>query len=201
MLAQCYNNKMNEVYVRHGEASAEANWHLTQTGKNQAEAAAKYLRSHFPRGFNRGLHSGSRRAAETAELLGIANIEWAKDERLREANWNGMPVPREFASWKEMYNRVGAACGDWHVQNSDSSRIIVSHGGTMQMVRAYRESLIDSRFHLLFAEPYKYFTNCQIIIYSDENPNDGVIDNSKLWVKSVCPWDLSRFDHDWMLVD
>jgi broad specificity phosphatase PhoE len=183
---------MIEIHLRHGAASAETGWSLTEEGKRQTEAAATYLRTHFPEAFSVSIHSGSRRAIETAQLLGLSSIKWVKDERLHEGDWQGKPVPREFKLWKDMYIRVSAACKEWDTQGTNQNRIIVSHGGTMQMVRAYREGLIDSRFHLLFEEPRKYFTNCQIVIYTDEDPHDRTINHEKLWVKSVCPWDSDR---------
>lgn len=191
---------MIEIHIRHGQASAETGWSLTKEGKKQAEAAATYLRAHFPEAFSIGMHSGSRRAIETAQLLGLRDIEWIKDERLRETDWQGGPVSREFELWKDMYGRVSAVCRDLDAKYVNQNRIIVSHGGTMQMVRACREGLIDSRFHLLFEEPRKYFTNCQMIIYTNVNPMSWVIEPEKLWVKSVCPWDESRFGHEWMQI-
>lgn len=189
---------MIEIHIRHGKASAETGWGLTEEGKKQAEAAASYLRLHFPQTFSVGIHSGSRRAVETAQLLNRGDIGWIKDERLREGDWRGEPVPREFELWKDMYARVSAVCKEWDAQDTNQNRIIVSHGGTMQMVRAYREGYVNSQFHLLFEEPYKYFTNCQMVIYTNENPSDKSIDPKRLWVKSVCPWEMDRFGHDWM---
>jgi broad specificity phosphatase PhoE len=191
---------MIEIHIRHGAASAEAGWGLTEEGKRQAEAAASYLRLHFPQAFSVGIHSGSRRTVETARLLGLDDIEWVKDQRLREGDWKGEPVPREFELWKDMYARVSEVCKDWDAQDTNQNRVVVSHGGTMQMVRAYREGFIDSRFESLFEKPYKYFTNCQIIIYTDENPGDRNIDSKNRWVKSMCPWEVNRFGHDWMQI-
>lgn len=191
---------MIEVHIRHGEASAETGWGLTEAGKRQAEAAAKYLHSHFPKVFNVGIHSGSRRAIETAQLLGLTDVEWVKDERLREGDWKGGPVPKEFTLWKDMYARISTVYKDWIARDTSENRIVVSHGGTMQMVRAYREGLIDSKFYLLFEEPCKYFTNCQMIIYTNEDPDSKIVEPDKLWVKSVCPWDMGRFGHNWIEV-
>ncbi|MDB5178589.1 MAG: phosphoglycerate mutase family domain containing protein [Patescibacteria group bacterium] len=189
---------MVEIHIRHGQASAETGWGLTKEGKRQAQAVAAYLQTHYPEAFTIGVHSGSRRAMETAQLLGLPDIEWANDARLREADWQGNPEPRKFEPWQEMYAQVAAACRDWDTQSAGKNRVVVSHGGTMRMVRAYREGLTGSRFHLLFEEPYKYFTNCQILIYTNESPKNGTIDPEKLWVKSVCPWDEGRFGHDWV---
>lgn len=189
---------MIEIHMRHGEASTETGWGLTEEGQRQAATAAVYVQSHFSEAFSIGVHSGSRRAVETAQLLGLTGIEWAKDERLREVDWQGSPAPREFEPWSDMYMRVSAACEDWDANYANQNRIIVSHGGTMHMVRAYREQLIDTKFHLLFEEPFKCFTNCQMIIYTDQNPKEQAIDMDGMWVKSVYPWDLSRFGHDWI---
>lgn len=191
---------MIEVHIRHGQASSESGWGLTEEGKRQAESAAAYLSAHFPEAFGIGIHSGSRRTMETAQLLGLAEIEWVKDVRLREADWKGEPEPRKFEPWKEMYAQVAAACKDWDAQDGSKSRIVVTHGGTMRMVRTYREGLSGSQFPLSFEEPYKYFTNCQILIYTDENPGDQTIDSEKWWVRSVCPWEADRFGHDWMQI-
>ena len=191
---------MIEVHIRHGEASAETGWGLTKEGRRQVGTAAAYLQSHFSEAFSIAIHSGSRRAAETAQLIGLTGIQWATDDRLREADWQGNPVPREFEPWSDMYARVSKACKDWDVRYVNQNRLTVSRGGTIQMVRAYREQLIDTKFHLLFEEPFKYFTNCQMVIYTDQNPKGRTIKANGLWVKSVCPWDLSRFGHDWIRV-
>jgi broad specificity phosphatase PhoE len=60
---------MIEVHIRHGEASAETGWGLTKEGRKQVGTAAAYLPSHFSEVFSIGIHSGSRRAAETARLV------------------------------------------------------------------------------------------------------------------------------------
>jgi broad specificity phosphatase PhoE len=172
---------------------------LDRRRQETGQAAAKYLHSRFPEIFNAGIHSGSRRAVETAQLLGLTDIEWMKDGRLRDGDWDG-PTPREFELWTDMYARISTVCKDWDTQSINENRIVVSHGGTMHMVRAYREGFVGSKFHLLFEEPYKYFTNCQIIIYTNENPDSQVVEPDKLWVKSVCLWNLERFGHDWIQV-
>lgn len=189
---------MVEVHIRHGQASSKTSWSLTEEGRIQAEAAADYLRANFPHFSPLGVHSGSRRAVETAQILGLADLEWSKDERLREADWKGAPEPSSFEPWAEMYTRVAAACESWDAQGGDL--VVVTHGGTMRMVRAYREDLSGERFQSLFNEPYKYFNNCQMIIYSNENPANQSVELEKLWVKSVCPWDMGRFGHDWMQI-
>lgn len=191
-----YNDRMIEIHIRHGEASSSNGWGLTEDGKSQVEAAAAYLRSYFSVNKTIGIHSGSRRAMETAQLLGLG-VEWLEDSRLQEVDWKGVPEPREFEPWLEMYTRVKAACKEWDANNGDSSRVIVSHGGTMKMIRAYREGLNGPRFSLLFEKPYKYFTNCQIIIYTNQNPYDEKSEAKDVWVKSVCPWN-EKFGHDWM---
>lgn len=45
---------------------------------------------------------------------------------------------------------------------------------------------------------YKYFNNCQLIIYTNENPENGQVNFGRLWVKSVCPWSEGQFGHDWL---
>jgi broad specificity phosphatase PhoE len=190
---------MVEIHVRHGQASAETNWGLTPEGRRQAEAAATYLRTHFPQALRVGTHSGLRRAKETAQILN-ADIAWTEDARLVEADWQGRPEPREFTPWRGMFDRVAAACADLGTLDAENDRIVVSHGGTLRMVRAYHEGLVGSRYSRMYEEPYKYFNNCQIIIYSDTHPDTGITEQGSLWVKSVCPWDEGRFGHDWMVV-
>jgi len=190
---------MIEVHIRHGEASAETNWGVTEDGKRQAMTAAAYLRTHFPEGFTVGVHSGVRRAVETAELLGLSTISWRTDARLREAEWRGGIEPQGVSFWQEAYDRVAAACEDLDNYKEDN-KVVVSHGGTLRMVRAYREGLVGQRHELLFQAPYKYFTNCQMIIYSDKDPETGVLEPQRLWVKSVCPWNEGQFGHDWLAV-
>lgn len=193
---------MVEVHIRHGQASAEARWGLTEEGNLQVRAAREYLNTNFARDFQVGMHSGSRRAVETAQLLGYANIDWLTDSRLREADWGGRGEPQDFKEWEVMSQKVAAVCRELGERYAQQSRIISSHGGTLRMVRVAREGFEGARFLELFQEPYKYFTNCQLIIYSDENPNSGEIETGSLWVKSVCPWDpKGRFGHDWIKIE
>lgn len=189
---------MIEVHIRHGQASAEMNWGLTEAGKQQARTAAKFLTKNFSQPFAIGIHSGSRRAEQTAHMLDLTLTAWSSDSRLREADWKGNPEPKEFEPWRPMYTRVAAVCKDLDHNLANKNRVVVTHGGTMRMVRAYREGLIDSRYSALFQEPYKYFTNCQMIIYTDENPKTKIIEQNKLWVKSVCPWNEKYSGHDWI---
>ncbi len=192
---------MVEIHVRHGQASAETGWGLTAEGKRQAKAAAKYLQTHFQQDFRVGIHSELRRAVETAHSLALPGIEWSTDMRMTEVDWRGHHEPREFGPWQGVYDRVAAACEDWDTNDTGSDRVVVSHGGTMRMVRAYREGLTGSRYPLMYEKPYKYFTNCQIVIYvKNVHPDTGAPDPGQLWVKSVCPWDEGQFGHDWMRV-
>lgn len=192
---------MVEIHIRHAEASGEFGWGLTPTGTEQAKLAGDYIRKYFSADFQLALHSGSRRAVQTAEELGFPDLVWVKDERLREADWLGRPEPQDFLQWKEMSGRVANVCEELDTRFPTQNRLIVSHGGTMRMVRVYRERLGEDKFSTLFQSPYKYFTNCQLIIYTDEDPATGNITPDSLWVKSVCPWDESgRFGHDWIVV-
>jgi broad specificity phosphatase PhoE len=134
---------MIEIHLRHGEASPVTG-SLTEAGETQANVAASYIKAHFPRALRIGIHSGSRRAVETAQLLELPRTAWTKDERLREADWKGIPEPREFEPWAEMYDRVASSLKDWDARNADDDRIFVTHGGTLRMVRAYREGFIRS---------------------------------------------------------
>lgn len=191
---------MVEVHVRHGQASAEAHWSLTAEGRRQAGAAAAYLKEHFPGGFDATIHSGLRRAVETARMVGSPDAIWIEDSRLIEADWGGQAEPRVFGPWQDMYARVAAACQDWDAEVSSRNRLVVSHGGTMRMVRAHREGLVGPRYPAMFEKPYKYFTNCQIVIYSRVDPATGVSNAAHQWVKSACPWNLNHCGHDWLLV-
>lgn len=190
---------MIEIHVRHGEATAKYDWGLSSKGEDQARSASDYIHSHFPRKFLLGFHSGSRRAVETSQLLNFPLVAWTTDKRLREADWQGQPEPRKFSTWKEMYDRVASAYKEVDARHANEDRIYSTHGGTIKMARAFREGFTGSKFASLFEEPYKYFTNCQIIIYTNEDPTTGAIRNGRLWVKSVCPWDLDHFGHDWLL--
>lgn len=192
---------MVEIHVRHGQASGEFGWGLTPIGIQQAELVGDYIRKHFPMDFKVSMHSGSRRAVQTAEKLGLSNLSWIKEERLREADWAGKPEPQDFMEWKKMYERVASVCEEVDKNFSNQNRIVVSHGGTLRMVRVYRENFDEEKFTALFQPPYKYFTNCQIIIYTNVDPATGKLTPNSLWVKSVCPWDeTGRFGHDWLLV-
>ena len=191
---------MIEIHVRHGEYSKDCGWGLTQEGKRQARSAAAYITEHFPNTFSAYIHSGSRRAKETALILQPAGSVWEEDRCLREIDWNSSPEPRKFAPWRGMFTRVAAACQSVDDSFDSKNRILVSHGGSMRMVRAFREHLEEENFPVLFTEPYKYFTNCQLIIYTDEDPEKGNNVDSKLWVKSVCPWNQNHSGHDWLEV-
>ena len=212
---------MIEVHIRHGQTSPETHWHLTEEGIEQARQAAEYLRRHFPGGFDLGIHSPSPRACETAELLGRKEFTWLADKRLKELDEGrkkGDEVPRDMhmadppwehfswrassdaESWGDQLARLTSLYQEVDQKYPNKDRIFVSHGGTLRITRMYREGFTAETFSQLFREPYKYFTNCQIIIYSDEDPATGLASPETRWVKSVCPWDEGKFGHDWLKV-
>jgi broad specificity phosphatase PhoE len=78
---------MLEIHIRHGQSSHSSPYDLTEKGQKEARIAGEYLHSHFPEGFEVGLHSGSLRAKQTAELLGYPSSNWKADRRLGELRW------------------------------------------------------------------------------------------------------------------
>lgn len=210
---------MIEVHIRHGQMQREAPYGLTELGKEQAKAAAEYLHINFPRGFSVGFQSPSMRAKETTALLGYSDTSWYTDDRLRELSWGEQP-PKDVdslsktpeyqtftwrnhptgESWEEVGTRLTTFFAEVDATHPDGDRIFSYHGNALRTTRFLRELREPALFVKTFEEPYKYFTNCQIIIYSNENPETGEISAGERWVKSVCPWDLERNGHDWLLI-
>ena len=180
---------MIEIHLRHGQASPETG-QLTDEGIRQAVIAGQYIRNEYPRGFGCSLHSPSSRAAKTAELLAVPNIDWKPDDRLIEKH--------SEESWAEVRVRCTKVAQEIDDTYAYDNRILVYHGEAMRAMRACCENFTGAHFWLLFEEPYKYFNNTQLIIYTDEPPDGQPAAPDTWWVKSICPWANGSFGHDWI---
>lgn len=183
---------MIEIHIRHGQASPVTG-QLTPEGERQAVIAVKFIRAEFPDPFHVGFHSPSSRAADTAKLLALPNITWEVESGLAEKQLG--------ENWNQMIDRIKSVDHNINAMRPQSNRVLVYHGDAMHAMRAWREGFMGPRFDRLFEEPYKYFNNAQLIIYTDEAPQGRSVLAGSWWVKSVCPWAEGKFGHDWVEFD
>jgi NAD+ kinase len=199
-------------------------WRLTDKGKLQAQTAGEWLKSNVNPHFGRYYTSEYLRAVETAMLLGLPNAQWFLEFYLRERDWGDMDVmtheerEKRFAEsiaakkrdafyWTppngvaiaDLCLRVDRVLETLHRECSDKSVVIVSHGEVMWGFRIRLERLTQQRFIELnrSRKPFEKINNCQILHYTRIDPESGVLMPYLGWMRSVCPWDLSRSSNEW----
>ncbi len=155
---------MELLVVRHGQSVADiegrhegsADFPLTELGRNQAEAAAEWIATHYPP--NAIVASPLCRAAETARCIaGRVALPVALDDALREKG-NGVYAGLTFEDARQRYPRPEGGWKDHEAPPGGESRIafhgrvreywsrlvatepaprrlaIVTHGGVIQML-------------------------------------------------------------------
>jgi hypothetical protein len=77
--------------------------------------------------------------------------------------------------------------------------LIVCHGNVMEGFRLLLERM--TQFHWLKLRDSKSsfdkIHNCQILWYSRRNPNSGHVHGQLSWLRSICPWDVTRSRNSW----
>ncbi len=93
--------------------------------------------------------------------------------------------------WTDMLHRE---CGDMRV-------IAVCHGGVMRALRVRYERMSLQDYDAWEAaedkDPSERIANCQILHYTRQDPETGLVRPSFGWVRSICPWDEKRSWPGW----
>ena len=197
---------------------------LTELGRKQAELAGVWLRENFSRGFDRYEVSEYVRAMETAALLGLPNANWFLNSYLIEREWgdlDGFPLnAREllFAQTLKMRNvqpffwrapngesfndlcmRADRILDTYSRKCSDGSVICVNHGELiLALIMRIERLTVDMAIRLLRSKKNEdQIWNCQIIIYSRQNPDTGEVSERMEWVRMVRPTTEPVTDFGW----
>eukprot|EP01012_Entosiphon_sulcatum_P008670 TRINITY_DN14756_c0_g1_i1.p1 TRINITY_DN14756_c0_g1~~TRINITY_DN14756_c0_g1_i1.p1 ORF type:complete len:526 (+),score=98.81 TRINITY_DN14756_c0_g1_i1:589-2166(+) len=90
-----------------------------------------------------------------------------------------------------------------HRECADRKVIAVCHGEVMWAFRARIERMTQIEYRKMEdARLVKdHLHNCQIVHYTRKNPYTGEIAPSFMWMRSICPWDLTRCNAEWQLVN
>jgi len=197
-------------------------YRLTSRGVEQAKAAGTWLKEHVSPPFDAYFCSEYLRAIETAAHLSLPNALWFTEFFLREQD-QGVLAGRSHKENEELYAheierrsrdmfyyqppggesvanlslRVDRWLSVIRSTYSGCRLVVVCHGTTLKAARLRLEKLKQEEWHKLNHDPYLVAHNCQIVHYSRRDPEDGSVHRHLQWVRSVCPWDLSKTPTNW----
>jgi NAD+ kinase len=208
---------------RHG-----SKWRLTERGRRQAQATGAWLREHVASAFDRYYTAEYLRAMETAAHLGFAQAQWYCEFYLRERDWGKfdvMPIEqrkREYAddmrrreldrfywtppggeSMATLCLRIDRVLNTLHRECADKRVLLVCHGEVMWAFRVRLERMAQHRYQELdySRDPFDKIHNGQVLHYTRRDPATGLLAPHLNWMRSVCPWDLTRSRNDWQVIE
>jgi len=224
-LAQIRSQHGNQVDWQ-GEFSHRhtSRYRLTDEGREQARRAGEYIKHHVYERFDRYYTSEYARAMETAGLLQLPDAEWFVDFTIRERD-KGILGGKSKAERQDQYsdelarrdrdvfyweppggesianmcmrifrflNAIKSSCAGLKV-------IVVCHGNIMEGFRLIMENMTQRRYREIHDHPTPEETlhNGQIIWYTRRDPVTHKLSSNYDWMKSICPWDLSRSFNEW----
>jgi NAD+ kinase len=185
---------------------------LTPLGREQAEKAGDWLKTHGFAQFDRRYVSSYVRAKETAALLNVDGPNWYVDPLLREREWGEYDtmsweerstriaesvrtrktdsfywVPPNGESIAEMTVRLRTFFDTWHRECSDKKVLVVCHGEVIWGFRFMLERMSIENWTELEAStaPGVKVYNCQILHYTRRNPETGELVPYLNWMRSV----------------
>lgn len=200
---------------------------LTDTGVTQAMAASRWLKKEGYTSFDRYYVSSYIRALETAGHLKLRREEWKIEPYLRERELGHLemtPTERKrlfageedrrkanYLGWRppggqslhDLRLQLEQVRDDLVRKCGEGTAIIVCHSEIMWMFRALFEELTDERLlHLMRSKRAQdQIHNCQILEYTRINPRDPTtITPNVRWMRSICPWDLTRSSNRWTAI-
>eukprot|EP01119_Soliformovum_irregulare_P005798 TRINITY_DN17547_c0_g1_i2.p1 TRINITY_DN17547_c0_g1~~TRINITY_DN17547_c0_g1_i2.p1 ORF type:complete len:320 (-),score=48.73 TRINITY_DN17547_c0_g1_i2:37-996(-) len=198
-------------------------YRLTDNGRKQADIAGEWIRKNIGDTFDAYYVSEYARARETAAHLRLPSAKWFVEFYLREKD-KGVLAGSSHAVRKDTHGDVLAhmkkdafyvappggesfaeTClrADWTMQiwrHMIGSRVIaVCHGNIMLAFRVRLEKMSLDVFRSLEAskDPKDKINFSQILHYTRRNPFTGEIADYPIYMKSVCPWDLSLSSNEW----
>jgi NAD+ kinase len=208
---------------RHG-----SKWRLTECGREQAAAAGAWLRAQVAPAFDRYYVAEYLRSMETAAHLGFAEARWYCEFYLRERDWGKFDVmsieqrKREYAddmrrreldrffwtppggeSMATLCLRIDRVLQTLHRDCADQRVLLVCHGEVMWAFRVRLERMSQHRYQELdySTDPLHKIHNCQILHYTRHDPVTGATAPYLNWLRSVCPWDLTRSRNEWERIE
>lgn len=217
----------HSLYTQEFLARHSSEWRLTDYGIWQAKMAGLWICANIPTQFQRYYISECYRAIETAENLDLPNARWFTEFYLNERNWGFLDsmsqeereklYAKDIERWGRDHiywappgygseNMVDVALRSYerivstlHRECSDGAAIIVCHGEVMWAWRMRLERMPIQRYRELHKSKDKKdrLANCQILHYTRRNPKTGEIAPYLNWMRSVCPWDMSRSRNEW----
>jgi len=197
-------------------------YRLTTLGQEQAKITGDWVRQNIAERFDKYFCSEYVRALETASLLGFKDARWTPDIFLREQDKGVLEgqsdISRQDKFEEELKRRnreaiyfapLGgesiAQCAQrielWLDELSRSCSgfrvVVVCHGDIMKAIRLRLERLKQSDWTCFQTDPDYKTHNCSVIHFSRRNPVTGDVHSKLSFVRSVCPWDLSRTTSEW----
>jgi len=213
----------NSAFTVEFRARHSSSWRLTDKGIWQAKSARDWLHANNLIRFGRRYVSEWIRAKETAAWLGLEG-KWYKEFYLRERDRGSLDVmpedemqelyaeemqrqeidaffwtPPGGESIAQLCLRIDRMLNTIHRECSNTKVIIVCHGEVMWAFRVRLERIYQRQYHVLDASkaPFDHIHNCQILHYTRVDPVSGKKHQHLNWMRSICPWDLTKSPNDW----
>jgi len=197
-------------------------YRLTSLGQEQAKIAGQWIKDNISPRFDQYYCSEYVRALETAALLGFEGALWSPDIFLREQDKGVLEgqseiarkeiyelelkrKEREFVYWAPLGGESIAMCSQrielWLLELqrycSGFRVIVVCHGDIMKSIRLRLDSLRQSEWGCFQTDPDYRTYNCSLVHYSRRNPVTGDVHSRLNFVRTICPWDLSKTTGKW----
>eukprot|EP01114_Cavostelium_apophysatum_P016334 TRINITY_DN4618_c1_g1_i1.p1 TRINITY_DN4618_c1_g1~~TRINITY_DN4618_c1_g1_i1.p1 ORF type:complete len:299 (-),score=62.47 TRINITY_DN4618_c1_g1_i1:1092-1988(-) len=201
-----------------------SNYRLTDRGREQANVAGEWIKKNLGEFFDSYWVSEYIRAQETAALLNFKNAKWHCEFYLREQD-KGILAGKSHTEREKEYSdqleklkkdsfyvappggesmansclRVDRIISMWQTSCPGQKIVCVCHGNIMTAFRVRLERMSQSRYQEIQKSnnPQDKIQHCQIFHYTRRNPDTGEIEPIPLWMKSICPWDVSLSKNEW----
>lgn len=213
----------NSHYTPEFRRRHSSTWRLTDLGIEQAKAAGRWLQDNLTFTITRQYTSEYVRAMETAYYLDRTGT-WYVDFNLRERDrgvTDVMPHDEQLEKYPEEAQRRSIDSFYWtplggesmanlalrkyrvmdtlHRECSQGNVLFVCHGEVIWIDRVLLERMTQRRYSELDAsdDPRDHIHNGQIIHYTRISPYDGTEHPYYMWMRSICPTDLSLSRNEW----
>jgi NAD+ kinase len=95
--------------------------------------------------------------------------------------------------------RVDRLLTTLHRECTDKRVLLVCHGEIMWAFRVRLERMSQECYQALDRQrhPHAKIHNGQVVHFTRRDPSTGKVEPFLGWMRSVCPWDLTRSDNAW----
>lgn len=203
-------------------------YRLTDRGRTQAVAAGEYIRKHIYPSFDRCYTSEYARAMETASLLELEHADWFVEFAIRERDngvLGGLSKKERKEEYSEELERRERDLFYWQPPGGESIAgmcirvdrfldmlqkscaglrvIVVCHGNIMEGFRILLEKLTQWEWIKLrdSGDPRDKIHNCQILWYSRRDPETNRVRSNIKYMRSICPYDLTKSRFVWEKIE